>query len=67
MKFPKIEEYRPASLGRYCLREMQMEDFTHRAMIECLEALLMRKYGGQPFLPMWLPEYPVTNFPRLTA
>jgi hypothetical protein len=52
------EVERPAGLGRYCLREMQMEEVTHRAFLECMESLLMRKYGGQPFLPMWLPELP---------
>src|SRR5262249_54016317 len=28
MTIEKPEEYRPASLGRFCLREMQMEDYT---------------------------------------
>ena len=50
------EEYRPASLGRGCLREMQMEDYTHRGFCEMAERLIREKYGGQPFLPMWLPE-----------
>jgi hypothetical protein len=61
------EVERPAGLGRYCLREMRMEHVTHIAFMECLGALLLRKYAGQPFLPMWLPEYPPTSLPRLAS
>jgi hypothetical protein len=37
----------------------------HLALWDCCEELL-RKRGGQPFLPMWLPEYPPTSRPRMT-
>jgi hypothetical protein len=44
-----------------------IQAFTHQALLECLEALLLRKYKGQPLLPMWLPEYPPSDLPRLTS
>jgi hypothetical protein len=44
------EVERPAGLGRYCLREMQMEHVTHIAFMECLGALLLRKLR-RPTIP----------------
>jgi len=54
MKSPKLEIERPGGLDRHCLREMQMEHH------------IRERLGGQPYLPMWLPEYPPIE-PRLTT
>jgi hypothetical protein len=61
------EEFRPASLGRYCLRELEMEAVNDRLLEGAMEILLREYWHGQPFLPMWLPEYPPTILPRLTC
>jgi hypothetical protein len=64
----KTEEYRPASLGRYRLRELKygygsirwMEEINHRMLIECLARVREERCtreGGQYRLPLWLPKY----------